>query len=114
MNTPPYGENYGYGGGSPAGRAGEPPRQNGTRSQARPAGAGEGTRPARAYPQDGHQATGSYRAIGSYQGNGDYPPGGYPPGGYPPGGYPGNGHPGDGHRAPFDPRDDYRRLTHQH
>lgn len=107
MNNPPYGENYGYGG-SPTDRAGDPRRQNGTRNQARPAGAGEGTRPARVYPQDGHQAT------GSYQGNGNYPTGGYPAGGYPPGGYRGNGHQGNGHRAPYDPRDDYRRLTHQH
>ncbi len=78
MNTPPHGENYGYGSGSPA-------------------AAGEGTRPARVYRQDGHQAT------GMYQGNGNYPTGGYPPGGYR----------GNGHRAPYDPRDDYRRLTHQ-
>ncbi len=102
MNTPPYGENYGYGSGSPADRAGDPRRQNGTRNQARPAAAGEGTRPARVYPQDGHQAT------GMYQGNGNYPTGGYPPGGYR-----GNGHQGNGHRAPYDPREDYRRLTRQ-
>ncbi len=102
VNTPPHGENYGYGSGSPADRAGDPRRQNGTRNQARPAAAGEGTRPARVYPQDGHQAT------GIYQGNGNYPTGGYPPGGYR-----GNGHQGNGHRAPYDPRDDYRRLTHQ-
>jgi hypothetical protein len=115
MNTPPYGENYGYGGGSAAGRGADPRRPNGTRNQAPQApqapqaGAGEGTRPARAYPQDGYQATGSYRGKGSYQGNGNYPTGGYPPGGYR-----GNGHQGNGHRAPYDPRDDYRWLIHLH
>jgi hypothetical protein len=36
-------------------------------------------------------------ATGSSQGNGSYPTGGYR---------------GNGHRAPYDPRDDYRRLTH--
>ena len=134
MTIPPYGENYGHGSaGSPA-----PPndarRQNGTRSQARHGGTGETTRAARqAYPEDGYQATGSYPADGyqgtrSYQADG-YPTAGYPTGGYPDGGhqgngyqsggYPGsahqgnaNGYRGNGHRAPYDPRDDYRRLTH--
>ncbi len=69
MNTPPYGENYGYGSGGPAPQADEPRRQNGTRSHARPEGTGEGTRAGRqAYPREGRQATGSYPA-GSYQGN---------------------------------------------
>jgi hypothetical protein len=89
MSPPPYGQSHGRGN-----SAGEPRRQNGTGSHARPEGTGESTRPARpVYPQDSHQATGSYQGTG---------------------GYPGNGHRGNGHRAPYDPRDDYRRLTHQH
>jgi hypothetical protein len=141
MNTPPYGENYGYGsGGLPAQPAqpDDPRRQNGARSHARHGGTGEGTRAApQAYPQDSYQGTGSYPAdgyqgngnhqsTGSHQGNGNHQAGGYPTGGYPTGGYPdaghqGNGHQsgaypggahrGNGHRAPYDPRDDYRRLT---
>jgi hypothetical protein len=92
MSTPPYGQSYGYGRGNSAAPAGEPRRHNGAGSHARPEGTGEGTRPARqAYPQDSHQATGSYQGTGGYQGN---------------------GHRGNGHRAPYDPRDDYRRLTH--
>jgi hypothetical protein len=97
MNTPPYGENYGYGSGGAAPQApqaDEPRRQNGTRSHARPDGPGEGTRPTRqAYPREARQATGSYPANGAH---------------------PANGYQGNGHRAPHDPRDDYRRLTHQH
>ena len=113
-NTPPYGESYGYDAGNPAPRANDPRRQNGTGSHARHDRAGEGTRTARqAYPQDGYQ-------TGSYQ-TGEYPTGGYPAGdhqgnGYQPGSYPtgspqGSGYPGGGHRAPYDPREDYRRLT---
>jgi len=129
MNTPPYGQDYEYGRGGSAAPAGEPRRQNGTGSHARPDSTGEGTRPARqTYPRDSHQATGSYRSIGSSQGNGSYPGNGYPGNGYPGNGhqagsypvggyqgngYQGNGHRGNGHRAPYDPRDDYRRLTHQ-
>ena len=114
QSTPPYGENYGYGSGSPAARADDQRRPGGTGSHARPGGSGEGipaTRPTqRAYPQDGSQGTGSYPAGG-------YAPGGnqgsgYPGSGYQAGGYPGNGRPGGSHRAPYDPRDDYRRLTH--
>jgi len=64
----------------------------------------DATRPARqAYPRGSHQATGSYRSNGSYPGSG-----------YPGYGYQGNGQHGNGHRAPYDPRDDYQRLTHQH
>jgi hypothetical protein len=139
MNTPPYGETYGYGsGGSPA-QPDEPRRQNGTRSHARHGSTGEATRAARqTYPQDAYQGTGGYPADG-YSGTGSYQAGGYPTGGYPTGGYPtggspdgghhGNGHQtgsypnsaqqgnangyrGNGHHAPYDPRDDYRRLTH--
>lgn len=122
--TPPYGENYGYGsGGSPA-QPDDPRQHNGTRSHARHGGNDEASRAARqAYPQDGYQGTGSYPA-GDYQGTGSYPTGGYPTGEYSTGGYPdaghqanghqgnANGHQGNGHRAPYDPRDDYRRLTH--
>ena len=158
MNTPPHGENYGYGsGGSPAQPAqpDDPRRHNGTRSHARHGGNDEAFRAARqAYPQDGYQGTGSYPA-GDYQSTGSYPAGGYPTSGYPTGGYstagyptggypdaghqgngrqagsypdgaqqtsgyPGSAYPGsahqgntNGHRAPYDPKDDYRRLTHR-
>jgi hypothetical protein len=109
MSTPPYGQDYGYGNGSPAAPASEPGRQNGTGSYARPEGAGEGTRPVRqAYPRDSHLAAGNQGAAG-YPGNGSYPGSGYPANGHQ-----GNGHRSNGHRAPSDPRDDYRRLTHQH
>ena len=95
VNTPPYGESYGYQ--DPAAQADDPRRQNGTRSHARHGGHGEGSRaPRQPYPQDGYQGTG-----------------GYPAGGYPAGGYPGSGYQGNGHRAPYDQREDYRRLTHQ-
>jgi hypothetical protein len=95
-----------YGNGSPAAPAAEPRRRSG--SHARPEDPGDATRPARqAYPRGSHQATGSYRSNGSYPGTG------YPVTGYPGTGYQGNGHRGNGHRAPYDPRDDYQRLTHQ-
>ena len=91
-----------YGNGSPAVPAGEPRRRNGNGSHARPEDPGDATRPARqAYPRGSHQATGSYRSNGSYPGNG-----------YPGNGYQGNGRRGNSHRAPYDPRDDYQRLTH--
>ena len=92
MATPPSGVDYGYRPGDPAPQAGEPRRQNGTGSHARPDGGSQGS--------------------GGYPGNG-YPGNGYPGNGYPGNGYPGNGHRGNGHRAPYDPRDDYRRLTSQ-
>ena len=90
------------------------------------------------YQGTGSNPASSYQGSGSYQ-TGGYPTGGYPTGGYPDGGYQGNGHqtgarhgahqalarrsPGahqaganaygsNGHRAPYDPREDYRRLTH--
>jgi hypothetical protein len=108
MSTPPYGQDYGYGNGSPAAPASEPPRHNGAGSHARPEGAGEGTRPVRQpYPRDSHPAAGN-QAVAGYPGNGSYPGNGYPANGYQ-----GNGQRGNGHRAPYDPRDDYRRLTHQ-
>jgi hypothetical protein len=97
-----------YGNGSPAAPAGEPRRRSGNGSHARPEAPGDATRPARqAYPRGSHQATGSYRGNGSYPGNG------YPGNGYQGNGYQGNGHRGNSHRAPYDPRDDYQRLTHQ-
>ncbi len=109
MSTPPYGQDYGYGNGSPTAPASEPPRHNGAGSHARPEGAREGTRPVRqAYPRDSHLAAGNQGATG-YPGNGSYPGNGYPANGYQ-----GNGHRSNGHRPPYDPRDDYRRLTHQH
>jgi hypothetical protein len=128
-------------GGSPAAQPDDPRRQNGARSHARHGGTGEATRAGRqAYPQDGYQGTGSYPA-GGYQGTGShqstgshrtdrYPTGGYPTEEYLDGGQQGNGQQivayqgsaqqasanarrgnGNGHRAPYDPREDYRRLT---
>jgi hypothetical protein len=102
MSAPAYGQNYGNG--SPAAPAAEPRRRSGTGSHARPEDLGDGNRPARqANPRGGHQATGSYRSNDSYPANG-----------YPGTGYQGSGRRGNGHRAPYDPRDDYQRLTHQH
>jgi hypothetical protein len=87
MNTPPYGENYGYGSGSSPAQPDDPRRQNGTRSHARHGDTGEAARPARqAYPQDGYQGSAQQANANAYRGN--------------------------GHRAPNDPREDYRRLTH--
>jgi hypothetical protein len=105
MVTPPYGQDYGYGSGpeAPPDQPTEPRRQNGTRGHARPGGPGERARPARpAYPQDTRPASGSYPAGGAHPANGNQP-----------GGHQGNGSRAHGHRAPYDPRDDYRRLTHQ-
>jgi hypothetical protein len=137
MSTPPYGENYGS-----ASQADHARRRSGTRSHAQPIGTGERPRPPRpAYPQDVRQASGSYPA-GAYPGDGHqghghqghgHQPGGYPGSVYPGSGYLGSGQPdggrqdggyqggsypgsrprGNGHRAPHDPRDDYRRLTHR-
>jgi hypothetical protein len=94
--TPPHGESYGHG----------------RRSQPRPTGSGQGgqgTRPARhAYPQNGYPS-GSRQGTGAYQGTGSYPTPGYPGNGYPGSG----GYPGNGQRAPYEPRQYYRRLTHQ-
>ena len=109
-NTPPYGENYGYGSGGPAAQADDSRRPNGTRSHARHGGTGEGTPATRqAYPQDDYQGTGSYQTggypAGRHQGNG------YQRGSYQTGGSQGSGYQGNGHRAPYDPREDYRRLT---
>ena len=109
MVTPPYGQNYGYGSSpeTPPDQPAEPRRQNGTRSHARPGAPDERARPARpGYPQDTRPASGSYPAGGAY--------GGYPGHGNQPGGHQGNGsRDAHGHRAPYDPQDDYRRLTHQ-
>ncbi|MGD0246248.1 MAG: hypothetical protein ABSB59_38785 [Streptosporangiaceae bacterium] len=132
MNTPAYGENYGYGGGSQADQA-DQPRRPGARSHARPGGTGERPQPPRpSFSPDTRQPSGSYPA-GAYTGNGQqgrgHQPGGYQSsggtqnGGQPGGGHQGGGHQGgvhqgggsrgNGHRAPYDPRDDYQRLTHQ-
>ena len=141
VNTPPYGQNYGYGGGnSPAqpvrpaqsAQPDDPRRPNGPRSPGRHSGSSETTRSARqAYPQDGYQGSGSYPAANypadGYPGTGSHQASEYSAGGYRTGGsadasqsadvHRGNGHrsngyPGNGQRAPYDPRDDYRRLTH--
>ncbi len=89
---------------------------------------GSGTYPAGGYQDTGsHQSggyptggylTGGYPDLG-HQGNG-YPTGAYPTGAYPTGAYQGNAQQANasayrgngGHRAPYDPREDYRRLTH--
>jgi hypothetical protein len=103
MSTPPYGQDYGYGNGSPAAPTGEPRRRNGNGGHARPEDPGDGTRPTRqANPRGSHQATGSYQSNGSYPANG-----------YPGNGHQGTGPRGNGHRAPYDPRDGYQRLTHR-
>jgi hypothetical protein len=113
MSTPPYGQDYGNGNGRPAAPASEPRRNNGNGSHARPEGAGEGIRPVRQpYPRDSHRAAGNQGSAG-YPGNASYPAS-YPGNGYPANGYQGNGHRANGHRAPYDPRDDYRPLTHRH
>jgi hypothetical protein len=121
-NTPLDGVNYGYAGASPADDA---QRQNGTRSHARHSGTSEGTHAARqVYPQGDHQAAGKHQASGRHQATGKHqatgsyqadahPAGGYSSAGYPVGGFQGNGYQGNGHRAPYDPREDYRRLTHR-
>ena len=105
VNTPPYGESYGYR--DPVAQPDDPRRPNGTRSHARHGGHGghgEGNRAQRhAYLQDGNQGTG-------YQ-TGGYPVSGYQVSGYQAGGYQSGGYQGNGHRAPYDPREDYRRLT---
>jgi hypothetical protein len=140
MNTPPYGQNYGYGGGNSPAQAAQPDdsrRPNGPRSPGRHSGISETTRSARqVYPQDGYQGSGGYPAAnypadgypstGSYQAS-EYSTGGYQTGGSADASQPGdihrsnghqgngrqgNGHQGNGQRAPYDPRDDYRRLTH--
>src|SRR2546423_5568252 len=88
MSPPPYGQDYGYGNGSPAAPASEPRRNNGNGSHARPEGAGEGTRPVRQpYPRDSHQAADNQGAAG-YPANVSYPGNGYPA----------NGYQGSGHR----------------
>jgi hypothetical protein len=106
VNTPRYGASYGYG--NPAAQADDPRRQDGTRSPARHADRGEANRPPRqAYPRDGYEGT------GGYQGTGGYPSGGYQGSGHQGNGYQGNGYQGNGRPAPYDPREDYGRLTHQ-
>ena len=103
MNTPPYGENYGNGNG---------PGRHGAHA----APVSESRLPgARSY-QGSHQAAGRHQATGSYPVGGAYPVVAYPGNGYSgnghqSGGYHGNGYRGNGHRAPYDPRDDYRRLA---
>ena len=145
MNTPPYGQNYGYGGGNSPAQAAQPDdsrRPNGPRSPGRHSGISETTRSARqVYPQDGYQGSGGYPAANypadGYPGTRSYQASEYSTGGYQTGGsadasqpgdihrsnghqgnghqgngHQGNGHQGNGQRAPYDPRDDYRRLTH--
>jgi hypothetical protein len=125
-NTPPYGEIYGYGHGyggpGPAALPDDPGRPRGERGHARHGGngAGEPDRASRqAYPQGsgshGRGYPGNGHQAGGYPGNG-HQAGGYPGNGHQAGGYPGNGHqvggyPGNGYRAPYDPEEDYRRLT---
>jgi hypothetical protein len=114
--TPPYGQDYGYGRRDSA-QAGETRRHGRTGSHARPDGPGEGTRTGRQpNPRHGYPGNGGSQGSGGYPGNGSYPGTGYSgngnrTGSYQAGGYPGNGYGGNGHRAPYDPRDDYRRLS---
>ena len=82
---------------------------------------GTGSYPGDGYPEGGYP-TGGYLDAG-HRGNG-HQTGGYPGGvqqssAHQSGPYPGGGHQGNanayrgnGDRAPYDPRDDYRRLTH--
>jgi len=114
--TPPYGQDYGNGRADATAQVAEPQRSR-TGSHARPNGSSDWTRTARpTQPRHSYQATGGYPGNGSHPGNGNpagsYPTGSYPIGPYPADGYPGNGHRGNGHRASYNPRDDYRRLTH--
>ena len=114
--TPPYGQDYGNGRADATAQVAEPQRSR-TGSHARPNGSSDWTRTARpTQPRHSYQATGGYPGNGSYPGSsyptGSYPTGSYPAGSYPADGYPGNGHRGNGHRASYNPRDDYRRLTH--
>jgi len=124
--TPPHGQDYGNGRADATAQVAEPQRSR-TGSHARPNGSSDWTRTARpTQPRHSYQATGGYPGNGSYPGSsyptgsyptgsyptGSYPTGSYPAGSYPADGYPGNGHRGNGHRASYDPRDDYRRLTH--
>ena len=119
MATPPYGQDYGYG------RGIRQPRRRTAAAQRRPeprpaGGTGEGTRTARqAYPRHSYRPPEATQRQARDPGNssGRGPTGGYPGTGMPDGpsarhsGYQGNGYRGNGHRAPYDPRDDYRRLT---
>ena len=124
--TPPHGQDYGNGRADATAQVAEPQRSR-TGSHARPNGSSDWTRTARpTQPRHSYPATGGYPGNGSYPGSsyptgsyptgsyptGSYPTGSYPAGSYPADGYPGNGHRGNGHRASYDPRDDYRRLTH--
>ena len=114
--TPPHGQDYGNGRADATAQVAEPQRSR-TGSHARPNGSSDWTRTARpTQPRHSYQATGGYPGNGSHPGNGNpagsYPTGSYPIGPYPADGYPGNGHRGNGHRASYNPRDDYRRLTH--
>jgi len=98
---------------SPAAPAGEPRRRDGSHARPEDPATAPGRR-GKANPRGSHQATGSYRSNGSYPANG-----------YPGNGYPGNWvsgqwlsrHPGPtaatATAPPYDPRDDYQRLTHQ-
>jgi len=67
--------------------------------------------PASGNPGNGYAGSG-YPGNG-YPGSGQPDGGRYPDSGHQGGGNPGNGSRGHGHRAPHDPRDDYRRLTHR-
>jgi len=108
--TPPYGQDYGHGRADAAAQVAEPERSR-TGTHARPNGSSDWTRTARpTQPRHSYPATGGYPGNGNPAGS--YPTGSYPIGPYPADGYPGNGHRGNGHRASYNPRDDYRRLTH--
>ena len=147
MNTPPYGENYGYGSGI-RGRAGRPaaaerrpeprPAWRHRRSdQGRTAGIPAGRLPGQQHRQLPGQRLPGQRRLPKHREppdrripNGRIPNGRIPTEGYPDGGHQGNGHQtgayqgsaqqananayrgnGNGYRAPYDPREDYRRSS---
>jgi len=107
--TPPNGDSYGYRSPGPLDEARRPngARPNGARPRPRytgPEGRDQAPRPA--YPQPGQP--GGHRSGSENQNHGNR--GG---GGQQANGYPGTGRHGGGHRAPYDPREDYRRLEPQ-
>lgn len=101
MDTPPYGQDYGYGGPGPARQAADP-RWRGYPAGGHPNGSG----PAPGY-QGGPYQGGPYQG-GPYQG-GTYQAGGYPGGSSPGGGRRGSGYPGMDRRGPYDPGEDHLR-----
>lgn len=116
--TPPNADTYGYRSPGPldeprrpnaARPNGAPPNgapPNGARPGARHAGPDDRGRPARPpYPPQAGQPGGGRHQSGANQNGANQS------GGYQANGYPDAGRRGGGQRPPYDPRDDYRRLT---